>query len=437
MNQHRIQISEFLELPENLGANAERLEAIYQNFLSQLKIARDSRHISSDPEFFSIETDGIAESVQNWKDNLSQGDKDKLLLLSILCRPFDVSCLTSSEDDRFIDDEWINHFFVPHSVSLSEDTTSLPFGIGELDELRYIKTVPALNELRERTPKSSKLNTWNFEFIGGPGNYAYQAWQIANWSDDWAAVYSITDGGHTDGYPFPWLLGFINKDALETNFVALLKANPSWGYYCTFGHIDGPWSLVTVALTACDDMAAPDWGLVEALSDLTEQELSRLMKDNPCSTHDIIYRLQELRNEAYDAGIEEDSFLRDMFSKAGTASIDFVERILPWWQTTHDLELEELKEAKEEALGEYRDLIEPLVRVIVGPRPGGNMALGWGDRASHVHRYIENHVLAHSELPTGKLNLGTTEKKQRELGIVDFDDAVRILREEQSYDPNK
>jgi hypothetical protein len=437
MNQHRIQISEFLELPENLGANAERLEAIYQNFLSQLKIARDSRHISSDPEFFSIETDGIAESVQNWKDNLSQGDKDKLLLLSILCRPFDVSCLTSSEDDRFIDDEWINHFFVPHSVSLSEDTTSLPFGIGELDELRFVKTVPTLNELLERTPKSSELKTWNSEFIGGPGNYAYQAWQIANWSDDWAAVYSITDGGHTDGYPFPWLLGFINKDAPETNFVALLKANPSWGYYCTFGHIDGPWSLVTVALTACDDMAAPDWGLVEALSDLTEQELSRLMKDNPCSTHDIIYRLQELRNEAYDAGIEEDSFLRDMFSRAGTASIDFVERVLPWWQTTHDLELEELKEAKEEALGEYRDLIEPLVRVIVGPRPGGNMALGWGDRASHVHRYIENHVLAHSELPTGKLNLGTTEKKQRELGIVDFDDAVRILREEQSYDPNK
>ena len=434
MNQHRIQISEFLELPENLGANAERLEAIYQNFLSQLKIARDSRHISSDPEFFSIETDGIAESVQNWKDNLSQGDKDKLLLLSILCKPFDVSCLTSSEDDRFIDDEWINHFFVPHSVSLSEDTTSLPFGIGELDELRYIKTVPALNELRERTPKSSKLNTWNFEFIGGPGNYAYQSWQIANWSDDWAAVYSITDGGHTDGYPFPWLLGFINKDALETNFVALLRANPPWGYYFTYGRIDGPWSLVTVALTACEDMEGPDWDLVDALNDLTEQELSRLMEDNPCSTHDIIYRLQELRNEAYDAGIEEDSFLRDMFSKAGTASIDFVERILPWWQTTHDLELEELKEAKEEALGEYRDLIEPLVKVIVGPKPRGNMAFGWGDRASHVRKYIENHVLAHSELPTGIHNLGATSNYKLEMGTIDFDNAVHTLSQELSLD---
>jgi len=434
MNQHRTRISEFLGFPGELGPTGKRVETLCSDFVSQLKISSDGNHISSDPEFFSIETDGIAESVQNWKDNLSQGDKDKLLLLSILCKPFDVSCLTSSEDDRFIDDEWINHFFVPHSVSLSEDTTSLPFGIGELDELRYIKTVPALNELRERTPKSSKLNTWNFEFIGGPGNYAYQSWQIANWSDDWAAVYSITDGGHTDGYPFPWLLGFINKDALETNFVALLRANPPWGYYFTYGRIDGPWSLVTVALTACEDMEGPDWDLVDALNDLTEQELSRLMEDNPCSTHDIIYRLQELRNEAYDAGIEEDSFLRDMFSKAGTASIDFVERILPWWQTTHDLELEELKEAKEEALGEYRDLIEPLVKVIVGPKPRGNMAFGWGDRASHVRKYIENHVLAHSELPTGIHNLGATSNYKLEMGTIDFDNAVHTLSQELSLD---
>jgi hypothetical protein len=81
-------IMKFLDLPSSSDIEDLDLREEYIQFLQQLKLLPGADVVLSDPYFFQVETDGILDSVENWIQSLSSATKTRLLLLSVLCRPF-------------------------------------------------------------------------------------------------------------------------------------------------------------------------------------------------------------------------------------------------------------------------------------------------------------------------------------------------------------
>jgi hypothetical protein len=171
------------------------------------------------------------------------------------------------------------------------------------------------------------------EFIGGqPGNFAYQMWQVARWSDDYAVVYAISDLAG-QGWPFPWILGFVELAAVERSFIKFLRAAGQMydiGFYASSASVEGDWPLATVALTGSDDLDGfPDWGVVDSLLSLEAEEIRALMDESALlGSADVLDRVSALLRQAIDAGLEGQD-IKSLLTKADAGwSLDLLEDFL-------------------------------------------------------------------------------------------------------------
>jgi hypothetical protein len=258
------------------------LRGLYEQFVGQLQIVEGGRVIVSDPYALSVDTDEISESMQDWYASLDQENRNKLLLLSIVCRPFEASSLWPNTGSRLVDDEDFRLLWAdPSTASLAENLKGIPFGLSTLQDRRRAIAEPGLKRLIDRVPTRTPIETLSSEFMGEqPGNYAYQMWQVARWSDQWAVVYGVTDAAKAEGYPFPWLLGFCRLDDLERNFVQLL--HEGWkrfdiGFYYTYGRVTGSWKLAKLALVSDDGNEGADWDAIDELLTLDDKRLGHVL----------------------------------------------------------------------------------------------------------------------------------------------------------------
>jgi hypothetical protein len=330
-----------LTLPDRGSIKNAEIGQEYSRFIDQLQVAADGNVIISDPYFFSVDIDGISESVGRWLEALTQAERNKLLLLSLFSRSFDSSCLWPEGRPKFVDDPVVQLFFShPDLPSLAEGASEPPLGLDSLPNRRKVLNDPGLKSLLDLVPVRSPIETISSEFVGNqPGNYAYQMWQVSDWNEDWAVVFGVDDAGYANGYPFPWLLGFCRRQDLERNFVTLLNEGSEKfdaGFYSTYGKIESKWKLAILALTAHADYAGPQWDLVEKLLTLDGNVLETFYQDCEDSHLGLLDRLREILNSADEAGLGELSFAELIDKAGGKPSLLSIEEKLPGWQEEFD-----------------------------------------------------------------------------------------------------
>lgn len=322
---------ELLGLPPASAIESSSIQEVYSRFIAQLQPTSDGAVVLSDPYFFNVSTAGILDSFEEWLSNLSASDNTRLLLLSILCRPFAPSAVSQQEEPRFIDNPLISLLFKAPSASLAERTVEVPFGLDVVTDRRRAFSDPALGHLIKALPLHSPIESITSELISSaPGIYDYQAWQVANWSDTWAVVYGISDAGHSCGYPFPWLFGFCRKEDVGLNFIKLLREAAKqfdWGFYSTYGIIKGRWRLALLALTVLDDWEGPRWDLLDELLSLDRSVLTGILDEGPADPKSFITRIETILRAADDAEIEQTS-LEQLLSAAVTPTLAAVEAFL-------------------------------------------------------------------------------------------------------------
>jgi hypothetical protein len=208
----RSHILNVLNLPSPDDIQDWALRKEYLLFSRQLEWRPSADIVLSDPYFFDVETEGLLDSVEGWIRSLSSTANARLFLLSILSRPFDPTKVWPGDERRFIDDPFVALLFGPSTISLAEGTSGVPFGIDALAERKKVLSDRGMKQLLKGNSPRSAIETLTSEFIGGqPGNYAYQAWQIADWNRDWAAVFGVSNAAHEEGYPFRGCLGSVGR----------------------------------------------------------------------------------------------------------------------------------------------------------------------------------------------------------------------------------
>jgi hypothetical protein len=341
------------------------------------------------------------------------------------------SIVWPNDRSRFIDDPVVALFFGAPTISLAEGTSGVPFGIDVLGERRRVFNDPGMKQLLDSISPRSAIETLTSEFIGAqPGSYAYQAWQVSNWSREWVVVYGVSDAAHDEGYPFPWLFGFCRRDHSERNFITLLREGAShfdWGFYSTYGKVLGQWRLSGMALSVSDDDEQPRWDLVDQLLSLDDSSLASVLVEGPEDQEDFLSRIDAIIEGAEEAGYDEDVSLADLLDKAGgQRSLQAIEERLPAWQRDYDAQVEREDAERQEKLLPFKDALELWITVAAGPHPRSWITgIGWGVRMRHIRAYLETYVLEHGELPTGSHDLGRTKMYNLSAGVIDFDDIAQ------------
>jgi hypothetical protein len=334
-------VTELLGLPRlyNAGFTDRVLQDEYARFVEQIEIVADGRVILANPYQLSVKAEGIGKSAARWYAGFCEQDRCRLLLLSIVAKPFDPTKLWPDAQSRFGEDEVVELLFGnDNPQSLAEHRGGMPYGISTVEGRKLVLTEPTLSALLEWLPSGAAIETLSSEFIGAmPGNYGYQMWQIAQWTGDWAIVFGVTDAGWNEGYPFPWLLGFCRRDSLERNFIALLRegsARYDIGFYNTYGKVTSRWPIAELALVVDEDSEQPDWPTIEWLLELDDESLRRLIRDHTRDVELPEYRLRvrDLRDLAEQLDIEDVS-LRALMERAhADGSLAVLEARLEEWQ---------------------------------------------------------------------------------------------------------
>lgn len=329
-----------LGLPNSdvVGQRDPTLRDEYAAFIAQLEVLVDGRVVLSGPYQLSVNAEGISKSAERWFAGLSEKDRCRLLLLSIVGRPFDAESLSPAGQSRFGDDPVVSLLFGnDNPQSLAEQGGGMPFGLGTIEGRKKLSSEPALVALCDQLPTRAAIETLSAEFIGAmPGNYGYQMWQIAEWSADWAVVFGITDAGYNEGYPFPWLLGFCKRDSLERNFITLLRegsARYDIGFYNTYGRVTSRWPIAELALVVDEDSEQPDWDTIEWLLEIDDEALRRLIHDytQDMTLPEFVLRMRDLHDLAQQLDTDDVS-LRTLMERAqADGSLDVLEARLEEW----------------------------------------------------------------------------------------------------------
>lgn len=300
------------------------LSAHFGRFVRQLRFAADGSVVISDPAMFAVPvTEELGQSPHSWYESLSPSSQSSLLLLSVLCRPFDPNPKGVA---TLLDDEAFRMFWPsPRTASLAEGA-DLSFGLGTLRGRRLALSEADLRELIEHLPRRAPIETLATAFMGGPGNYVHTMWQVARWSADWTSVYCVTDGRYESGYPFPWLLGFCRSDAVERNFVNLLREGSSQfdaGFYATYGVVrnETRWRLAKLAVIMDEDADYAPWAVVDDLLSLDDNAMDEVLRQcDTKKTLSALERLRMIRSGAEEAGLDDLSLAQLLMrAEAGTS----------------------------------------------------------------------------------------------------------------------
>lgn len=259
----------------------DEMHTVYESFVGQLELVADAKVILSNPYELEIEASKLGEMTKDWRSELPRREWKKLLLLSLISRPMDASGLWPDDRRKFTDSELVNLFWpTPNRLSLSDAKGEIPFGVGTVEGLLEAVADPGLSQLFAQIPLRKEIISMSAEFVGGqPGNYDYQMWQIAQWSENWAVVFGITDAAK-ESYLFPWVLGFIQTDDAQRNFVHLLyegteRFDP--GFYFSYGTVYSDWFLAELALAGGDD--GVDWEMLLLVLSLEDSVIESLLRD--------------------------------------------------------------------------------------------------------------------------------------------------------------
>jgi hypothetical protein len=311
-----------LPSPSDLEIRDDELSSVYESFIAQLELVADAKVILSNPYELEIDDSKLGELTQDWRSVLPRQEWKKLLFLSLLSRPMDASKLWPEGKRKFTDNEIVQLLFPePNRLSLSDAKGEIPFGVGTLPGLLEALVDPGLSRLLGQIPLREPITTMTNEYVDAtPGNYWYQMWQVAQWSENWAVVYGITDAGHGT-YMFPWVLGFIHLDDAERNFVHLLHEGTERfdpGFYFSYGHIDTEWWLADIALGGEAEWV--DWETVLKISSLEDSVLESLLdaEENPQDCR-ITARVTSVIDEAWERGLGDLS-IEDLVKKVGKGS---------------------------------------------------------------------------------------------------------------------
>lgn len=298
------------------------LRSACRHFVDQLELVADGRVILSNPYELSARSELFSGDIEDFQAALTATDQATLLLLSLVSRAFDVKALGRKASRELLDDEMFQLFWAQRrGFSIAEGAPGVPAGLDSVQGWRLTRSEPVLSHLLELVPKAAAIETLSSAFIGSqPGNYSFQMWQVARWSDDWAVVFGVTDAGAEYGYPLPWLLGFCRLDRCERNFVALLRegsARFDGGFYNTYGRVKGNWRLAQAALRIKDDEEVQDWELMNDLTALADNDLASVFNVAKGDRVGVLGRVAAARALAEEAGLDGLS-LQELFSKAGT-----------------------------------------------------------------------------------------------------------------------
>ena len=73
----------------------------------------------------------------------------------------------------------------------------------------------------------------------------------------------------------------------------------------------------------------------------------------------------------------------------------------------------------------YRFEINLIANEILGPEPRVRiLSIAWSDKQRYIHQFLEDYHRNHKALPSGSLDMGSTNSIGLSIGVVDFD-AVR------------
>jgi hypothetical protein len=320
------------------GLSDSVLRDEYARFAEQLAVVADGSVVLSSPYQLSVQTEGIAKSAGRWFAGLSEQDRCRLLLLSIVTRPFDSTKLWPDARSRFGNAEIVALLFSNENPqSLAEHDGGVPYGVSTVEGRKRLVSEPELKALYERLPSRAAIETLSAEFIGGmPGNYGYQMWQVARWTEEWAVVFGVTDASRDEGYPFPWLLGFCRTDPLERNFIALLREGSSRfdiGFYNTYGRVTSRWPLAELALVVDEDSEKPDWETIEWLLEMDDEGLRRLIRDHTRDVElsEFVMRVRDLRDSAEGLDLQETSLLGLLERAHADGSLKVLEAKIEEW----------------------------------------------------------------------------------------------------------
>ena len=325
--------------PESDEIHDPALRYEYARFIEQLEFAADGRVVLCNPYQLSLKAEGIGTSAARWLAGMNEQDRCRLLVLSIIAKPFDPTKLGPDAQSRSGEDEVVALLYSnDNPQSLAEHRGGMPYGISTVEGRRLVLAEPILSALLERLPSGPVIETLSAESIGAmPGNYGYQMWQIARWTDDWAIVFGVTDAGWNEGYPFPWLLGFCRIERLERNLIALLREGSKRfgiGFYNTYGRDSSRWPLAELALIVDENSERPDWETIEWLLELDDDALRKLISRHPqdVTLPEFVMRVRDLRDSADGLDLADTS-LRGLFERAhADGSLEVLEAKIDEWQ---------------------------------------------------------------------------------------------------------
>jgi len=265
-------------------------------------------------------------TMADWYATFDSADRAKLLLLSIFSRPLGPSALWPKDRPKLIDQEIMVFFGTgPSEVSPVHSGDVAPYGLDSVDGRRRARQVPEFARLARELPWREPVATLAAEFIGSiPGQCAYTSWQVARWSDEWAAVYTVSDTGPWEDYPFPFLLGFCLLDNLESNLVTLLQggfARHDMGFYLSYGQVCGDLPFAAYALSVPDGQEAPDATVIGWL-----QCLDAPTRDWICRHFDDPTELSNWAWQTVDEAQDEDP-AADAVCSLGDAAADLARAV--------------------------------------------------------------------------------------------------------------
>ena len=311
--------------PDELRTSDHELAACYRSFVETLKPVDAGQALTVDPYQLSVPYN-CPGTIADWYATFDSSDRAKLLLLSIFSRPLGPSALWPKDRPKLIDQEIMAIFGTgPSEVSPVHSGDVAPYGLDSVDGRRRARQVPEFARLARELPWREPVATLAAEFIGSiPGQCAYTSWQVARWSDEWAAVYTVGDAGPWEDYPFPFLLGFCLLDNLDSNLVTLLQggfARHDMGFYLSYGQVSGDLPFAAYALSVPDGQEAPDATVIGWL-----QCLDAPTRDWICRHFDDPTELSNWAWQTVDEAQDEDP-AADAVCSLGDAAADLARAV--------------------------------------------------------------------------------------------------------------
>lgn len=393
------------------------LRRVYEAFLDSLLLCPGNRAILSDPYSFCLDSAELALIQSRRPLPLTLPCLWKTVLSLSFAQPY---CREHFTSQQAVDEEGeeFNHGLPTLMTIKAIDRSG-----DRINGRALANTVPMLTALRDQLSPSRTLAT----FFGSCSGWC--RWQLNEWNDQWAVVYSDSDYYRDEFSPYPLILGFCHRDDLQRGFVDLLTTAPElYGevLYYICGRIEGTdWPIARFALEGAESGEPRRHSAIE-LNNLTREQLALFLAGNS-NPSEIASRLLEFQDTLGAADLGHLSIRQ---------AWDLCDPHCSWEELREFVEarVPEAEQRRQEQLARRRALLAPFVphinrevERICGPRRrGGGGGAQWAAIARNARRggvreFLEDFILKHGEPPVGRFDLGRPNRlTTQRIGTVEF-----------------